>query len=115
MATITPAKLKSKMISVATKGALSDIPADTPNLLAWNGGGSSNVTAIFAAGGYDAKSQETTTFDDLEKMVEADLKAVSGSVSLKLGSLSSKAEKFSKKIHEVVDEELKEFFEELRM
>jgi cerevisin len=118
MAAITPEKLKSKMISVATKGALSDIPKDTPNLLAWNGGGASNVTKIFAAGGYEAKAQKTATFEELEKaieLVEGEFKVVSGSVSTKLGSLSSKAEKFSKKIHEVVDEELKEFFNEIRV
>lgn len=40
----SPQKLKEYIISVATKGALSDLPdSDTPNLLAWNGGGCSDV------------------------------------------------------------------------
>ncbi|KAI1852048.1 hypothetical protein JX265_008147 [Neoarthrinium moseri] len=49
MAAITPEKLKANLIKVATKGKLSDIPKDTPNLLAWNGGGSSNYSDILAA------------------------------------------------------------------
>ena len=51
---ITPAKLKSNLISVASKGLLTDIPADTVNLLAWNGGGSSNYSSIISQGGYAA-------------------------------------------------------------
>ncbi|EAS31193.3 subtilisin-like protease [Coccidioides immitis RS] len=51
---ISPAKLKKDMIAIATKNALTDIPADTPNILAWNGGGSSNYTAIIQQGGYEA-------------------------------------------------------------
>ncbi|KAH8662225.1 serine protease [Xylariales sp. PMI_506] len=46
MAAITPKKLKADIIGVATKGALTDIPKDTPNLLAWNGGGSANYSDI---------------------------------------------------------------------
>ncbi|KAI0124714.1 subtilisin-like serine protease [Xylariales sp. AK1849] len=118
MASITPEKLKKNIISVATKGALSDIPKDTPNLLAWNGGGSSNFSDIIQIGSYTVESDKTSTIDELEKameVVEDDFKAVSGAVGKKLGSLSSKAEKFSKKIHEVVEEELKEFFDEIRV
>jgi cerevisin len=44
---LTPAKLKKALIDVASKDLLSDIPSDTPNLLAWNGGGSDNISAIF--------------------------------------------------------------------
>lgn len=40
----SPEKLKNDIISLATKGALSDLPdSDTPNLLAWNGGGCSEI------------------------------------------------------------------------
>ncbi|KAL2846437.1 peptidase S8/S53 domain-containing protein [Aspergillus pseudoustus] len=49
---LTPEKLKKDIISIATEGILTDIPADTPNLLAWNGGGSSNYSDIVASGGY---------------------------------------------------------------
>ncbi|KAL5336265.1 peptidase S8/S53 domain-containing protein [Aspergillus crustosus] len=54
---LTPEKLKKDIISIATQGILTDIPADTPNLLAWNGGGSSNYSDIVAAGGYKAHAQ----------------------------------------------------------
>lgn len=36
---ITPAQLKKNLISFASVGVLSDIDADTPNVLAYNGGG----------------------------------------------------------------------------
>lgn len=52
VAPITPEKLKANMLSIATVGALSDLPADTPNLLAWNGGGCSNYSSIIEAGSY---------------------------------------------------------------
>jgi len=50
MASISPAKLKKAMIELATRDALSDIPKDTPNLLAYTGGGRSNYTEIMELG-----------------------------------------------------------------
>ncbi|BDD59618.1 Suppressor of the cold-sensitive snRNP bioproteinsis mutant brr1-1 [Monascus purpureus] len=61
---ITPEKLKKALISIATKGALTDIPSDTPNLLAWNGGGSSNFTDIVSKGGYKVDDSEDV-FDNV--------------------------------------------------
>ncbi|OTB01783.1 hypothetical protein M426DRAFT_323144 [Hypoxylon sp. CI-4A] len=113
LADITPEKLKSNMVSVATKNALSDIPSGTPNLLAWNGGGYSNYSAIVAAGSYTAA--DSVTIDDLEKAIEHDLNVVSGTVVKGVSSLSGKAEELSNKIHEVVEEELREFFDEIRI
>lgn len=52
IADITPAKLKKNLLSIATVGALSDVPSDTTNILAWNGGGSSNYTQILQQGSY---------------------------------------------------------------
>jgi len=49
---ITPKEMKTNLIKVATKGALTDVPSSTTNLLAWNGGGSSNYTDIIDKGGY---------------------------------------------------------------
>lgn len=46
MVSVTPEELKKFLIKSATKDALSDIPKDTPNLLAYNGGGFTNVTAV---------------------------------------------------------------------
>ncbi|KAL9638364.1 MAG: hypothetical protein Q9164_001596 [Protoblastenia rupestris] len=44
---ITPKQLKDSLIAIATVGTLTDVPQSTKNILAWNGGGSSNMTAIF--------------------------------------------------------------------
>ncbi|KAI1086657.1 serine protease 2 [Rostrohypoxylon terebratum] len=117
LAQITPEKLKTNMITIATKGALSDIPSDTPNLLAWNGGGFSNYSQIVSEGGYVAETpaKSSLSIEELEKAIEHDFNVVSGTVVKGVSSLSGKAEKLSNKIHEIVDEELKEFFEELRM
>ncbi|KAK3330479.1 peptidase S8/S53 domain-containing protein [Apodospora peruviana] len=115
---ISPEKMKSNLISIATEGALTDIPKDTPNLLAWNGGGCNNYSAIVEAGGYQAEHKTekidlSTSVSELEKAIEHDFKVVSGKVVSGVSSLSEKAEKLSKKIHKMVDEELEEFLQEI--
>ncbi|KAL6718717.1 proteinase B [Lecanora helva] len=50
VADITPKQLKENLIAVATVGSLTDVPKNTKNILAWNGGGSSNISAIFGEG-----------------------------------------------------------------
>jgi cerevisin len=106
LAPITPEKMKKNMLKIATEDALTDMPKGTPNLLAWNGGGCSNYDDIVAAGGYKAerktKADVADSVSQLEKLVEQGFSSVAG-----------KAEKFSKKIHELVDDELKEFIEEI--
>ncbi|KAI0019944.1 peptidase S8/S53 domain-containing protein [Xylariomycetidae sp. FL0641] len=116
MADITPEKLKDNMISIATKGALSDIPSGTPNLLAWNGGGFSNYSQIIKAGGYEAEKAKSNSIsiEELEQAIEHDFNVVSGTVVKGVSTFSDEVEKLSEKIHDVVDEELKEFFKELR-
>ncbi|RYP87852.1 hypothetical protein DL769_000444 [Monosporascus sp. CRB-8-3] len=116
MAAITPEKLKKNLISIATKGTLSDIPRDTPNLLAFNGGGKSNYSQIIKDGGYEVEGtpEKSVTIEELEKAIEEDFNVVSGKVVKSFSSISEKAEKLSEKIHEVIDEELKEFFKEIR-
>ncbi|KAL8338560.1 hypothetical protein RB598_007077 [Gaeumannomyces tritici] len=117
LATITPEKLKADLLKVATSGALSDLPKDTPNLLAWNGGGCSNYSSIVAAGGYKAKPKTGSTLvsvTELEKAIEHDFKVISGKVAKGASALAGQAEKLSEKIHQAVDEELKEFFAEVR-
>ena len=54
-----------------------------------------------------------TSVTELEKAIENDLKVVSGKVVKGVSSFTGKAEKFSKKIHDIVEDELKEFFEEI--
>lgn len=120
VAPITPEKLKSNLLKTATQDTLTDIPKDTPNLLAWNGGGCNNYTAIVEAGGYKANGKTTTdkidigtSVSELEKLIEHDFEVVSGKVVKGVSSFAGKAEEFSKKIHELVDEELKEFLEDI--
>lgn len=115
LAAITPKELKSQMISIGTQDALSDLPSDTPNVLAWNGGGCSNYTSIVKAGGYKVKPDKNglPSVSELEKAIEADFKVVSGKVTKAGASFADKAEKLSKKIHDLVDEEVKEFLGEM--
>lgn len=118
VAAITPKELKSQLISIATVGVLTDMPSGTPNVLAWNGGGCSNYSSIIEAGGYTVKPEQAkdvlTSVSDLEKAIENDFKVVSGKIVHVGESFADKADKMSQKIHEVVDEELKEFVKELR-
>jgi len=118
LAEITPEKMKKNLIKIATVDALSDIPKDTPNLLAWNGGGCNNYTAIIEAGSYKvdrkaAKADAGLSVSDLEEAIEHDFKVVSGQVVHGLSSFSEQAEKFAKKIQSMVDAEVKDFLEEL--
>ncbi|KAJ2992764.1 hypothetical protein NUW58_g2058 [Xylaria curta] len=116
MASITPKKLKANLVTIATKDVLTDIPSDTPNLLAWNGGGYSNYSKIVDQGGYVAEkpSGSSLKLEDIEKAIEEDLNVVSGKIVKGVSSFSNKAEKLSEKIHDLVDEELKGFLKELR-
>jgi cerevisin len=117
VAEITPKKLKENIISIATEGALSDVPSNTKNILAWNGGGSSNYSSIIKAGGYRVASKPTsklpTTIELLEEAIENDFNILSGDIVKGTESLVSKTERISKKIETMVEKELNEFFEEL--
>jgi cerevisin len=117
VAEITPKKLKDNIIAIATEGALTDVPTDTKNVLAWNGGGSSNYSSIIKAGGFSVKTTKAsklpTTVELLEAAIEKDFNMISGEVVKSSESMISKTEKLSKKIQKMVDEELNEFFEEL--
>lgn len=46
----TPQKLKEQLIAIGTRQILNNIPDDTPNVLAWNGGGSSDYSSIIEKG-----------------------------------------------------------------
>ncbi|GBF60679.1 subtilisin-like protease [Trichophyton mentagrophytes] len=77
VAEITPAEMKANMISIASKNLLSDIPADTPNLLAWNGGGSDNYKDIIGgAMENDTTELSSTLTEKLEKLAEEGLTAI---------------------------------------
>ncbi|KAL5611426.1 hypothetical protein BROUX41_000964 [Berkeleyomyces rouxiae] len=111
VAPITPAELKANIISIATEGALSDLPRGTPNVLAWNGGGCSNYSSIIKQGGYKTKNAADSGLDleDLEKAINNELNVMSGKVTKGAESVISKAQKFSDRVHEIVDEEIKDF------
>ncbi|KAL2149830.1 hypothetical protein VTH82DRAFT_7506 [Thermothelomyces myriococcoides] len=119
VAPITPEKMKSNLLKIATQDILTNMPKDTPNLLAWNGGGCNNYTAIVEAGGYKAKkaaSDETdveASVSELEKLIEDNFEVVSGKFVKGASSFAEKVEKFSEKMHELLEEELKEFFEDI--
>ncbi|KAI9731697.1 MAG: serine protease [Cirrosporium novae-zelandiae] len=71
VADISPKKMKENLVSIATQGALADVPSNTANILAWNGGGSSNYTEIVTAGGYKVAGsieQVPTTSEEIEKI-----------------------------------------------
>lgn len=80
---LTPAALKKSMVSIASAGKLSDLPKQTVNLLAFNGGGTSNLTDIFGdhnKHGGKWSTEEPATKDDLldriEEFVEEEVKAI---------------------------------------
>lgn len=77
-ADITPKKLKADLIHISTKGTLTDMPEDTPNFLAWNGGGSHNYSDIVSDGGYSVSEAEDGTdgvglVDQAEKLIGHEL------------------------------------------
>jgi len=43
---------------------LSNVPSDTTNILAWNGGGSANYTEIVAKGGYTVGAMPSESVKD---------------------------------------------------
>jgi cerevisin len=67
VADISPKKLKEALLSIATEDALSDVPRNTANILAWNGGGVSNFTEIVQSGGEKVASGEKKPVDLSEK------------------------------------------------
>ena len=116
VAEITPKKLKENIIAIATEGALTDVPSDTKNVLAWNGGGSSNYSSIIKSGSYVVSKPANklpTTIELLEEAIEKDFNMISGEVVKGTDSMVSKTERISKKIEKMVEEELNEFFEKL--
>lgn len=78
---LSPRELKKHLIAIASQGKLSGVPDDTVNLLAWNGGGSSNLSEIFkdVDGKSEKKSSKTSTgalIEELEGIVEGEVKAI---------------------------------------
>ncbi|KIW04509.1 alkaline protease 2, partial [Verruconis gallopava] len=115
VADITPQKLKANLISIATEGALSDVPSDTKNILAWNGGGASNYSDIIRKGSYKARAQEEKIHIQLptETELEEALEHAGKKMSKAGSKLAAKIEKLTDEIEDFVEEELREFFAEM--
>ncbi|KAI5791859.1 autophagic serine protease Alp2 [Geopyxis carbonaria] len=64
---LKPAQLKKNMINIASEGVLSDIPAKTPNLLIYNGGGKDNLTEIFETPRY-VEGKDNKYVDDIKEL-----------------------------------------------
>ena len=90
VADISPKKLKAEIMSIATVGALSDVPADTANILAWNGGGKSNYTEIIKDGSYEVKGFSAKAEDYIHEKA-SELKAELKKVAAELEELIEKA------------------------
>ncbi|OCK75341.1 serine protease [Lepidopterella palustris CBS 459.81] len=123
VADITPKKLKANLISIATEGALSDVPSNTKNILAWNGGGSSNYTDIISKGGFVVNKPEeeddTVTiaipdFAEVEEEFEEGLKSAGRKIQKGSSRLQDKVEELSREFEDFVVEEMEEFFDEFR-
>ncbi|KAL8921795.1 MAG: hypothetical protein Q9208_005552 [Pyrenodesmia sp. 3 TL-2023] len=73
---ITPKKLKAHLIAVASQGLLSGVPSDTTNLLAWNGGGSSNFSEI--VGSNTIVAPQTDKAEKVQKFLQEELEEIKG-------------------------------------
>ncbi|KAG5983740.1 Subtilisin-like proteinase Spm1 [Claviceps digitariae] len=114
VASITPKQLKEAVISIATEGALSDLPPDTPNKLAWNGGGCSNYSKIVSAGGYKG-SPHASERKKMENAAKDEAQDISVGVVKGIKQLGKETEKFLDKIHGVVDKEIEHFISEITL
>lgn len=99
VAEITPKQLKAHLISIATEGMLTEVPSNTANILAWNGGGKSNYSSIIDDGKYTAASKE----------INIDF----GKVKDEVTEVSEKVHMIGKEIEHFVSEELKDILEKL--
>ncbi len=127
VADITPKKLKANLISVATVGALSDVPSNTKNILAWNGGGSSNYTEIIEKGGYkvkqaveEKKEQKESEFHITIPTIpsfaefEAEFEQAKEAAGRTGHHVGSKLQKLESQIEDFIAEEMEEMFEKVK-
>jgi len=120
VADITPKKLKANLVSIATVGALSDVPSNTKNILAWNGGGSANYSSIVEQGGYTVKKtaeKEESEFriaipslSEIEKDIEGEYEKAKSAA----GRTGAKLEKLEHEIEDFVAGEMESLFNEFK-
>ncbi|KAI9803262.1 MAG: hypothetical protein M1825_002053 [Sarcosagium campestre] len=113
VAEITPAQLKKNLINIGTVDALSDVPSDTTNVLAWNGGGSSNYTDIVNGGSYNLRRDQLLESAPLG-LSEHAFKMPADMMSETASKLANKVNKVSQEIEDYVAEELQELYEDLQ-
>ena len=122
VADITPKKLKANLISIATEGALTDVPSNTKNILAWNGGGNSNYSDIIHKGGYTVTKKEKSqvhlpSLSELESEAKAEFEKHLASAGHKFAntkaSLEDKIAKLTDKFADMVVEEMEEIMEDM--
>jgi cerevisin len=120
VADITPKKLKANLISVATVGALSDVPSNTKNILAWNGGGASNYTEILEKGSYTvkkaAKKEESEFRIAIPSLadIEADFDKAKDSASRNAHRVGGKLQHLEAEIEDFIAEEMESMFEKVK-
>jgi cerevisin len=120
VADITPKKLKANLISVATVGALSDVPSNTKNILAWNGGGSSNYSEIVEKGGYTVnkaaekeESEFRITIPSLSE-IEDDFEKAKESAGRNAHRVGGKLQHLEAEIEDFIAEEMESMFEKVK-
>ncbi|RDI87021.1 hypothetical protein Vi05172_g3092 [Venturia inaequalis] len=103
VAEITPKKLKANLIAIGTVDSLTDVPSNTKNILAWNGGGASNYSSIMSEGGYKVKSVKE----------EPEFKTLLKGAGKKASKMATKIEKLAEHIESMVEDELKQFLADI--
>ncbi|KAL9601569.1 MAG: hypothetical protein Q9219_002403 [cf. Caloplaca sp. 3 TL-2023] len=73
---ITPAKLKASLIAIASPNKLTGVPSDTTNILAWNGGGSSNYSEIVSEKNVAPKTEGAEKVESVQRFLEAELEEI---------------------------------------
>ncbi|KAI9822172.1 MAG: serine protease [Phylliscum demangeonii] len=108
VADITPKKLKQDLINIGTAGALSDIPGNTGNILAWNGGGTSNYTEIMSAGGFvvDTPADQDELPSAVDSLTEA-VDALSAELVQDTERLAEKIEEMTGKLGDIAGDKFR--------
>jgi cerevisin len=121
VADITPKELKANLISIATPGKLSDVPSNTKNILAWNGGGASNYTDIVEKGTYAPIAEEDDhltitipTFSEVEDKIASEFDEAKKAAGRTGHHMQDKLDKLSADIEDFVAGEMESFFEEFK-
>ena len=74
---------------------MSNVPSDTTNILAWNGGGSANYTEIVAKGGYTVGAMPSESVkEQLSEVVKEQFSEVSEEAVEILKKIEGKLEDF---------------------